>query len=138
MDSKDFTEYLTEFASVNIDAMNSQNTQDLQSTQNIAREEEKVKNDDSLEYADFEQFSVEEKQVDEAQIREEQETGKPLVPSVQVSRFDRACIKTYEISEKASESFKGVRKSLRRISNKYLSRFTVMRNKKFLKKGSWS
>lgn len=43
MDSKDFTEYLTEFASVNIDAMNSQNTQDLQSTQNIAREEEKVK-----------------------------------------------------------------------------------------------
>ena len=61
MDSKDFTEYLTEFASVDIDAMNSQNTQDSQSTQNIAHEEEKVKNDDSLEYADFEQFSVEEK-----------------------------------------------------------------------------
>lgn len=135
MDSKDFTEYLTEFASVNVDAMNSQNTQNSSGTQNIVREEENVKNDDSLEYADFEQFSVGEKQVDEAQIREEQETGKPLVPSVQVSSFDRACIKTYEISEKASESFKGVRKSLRRISNKYLSRFTVMRNKKFFEKG---
>ena len=112
MDSKDFTEYLTEFASVDINSMSSQGTQSSSTP-----EETKTENVDSLEYADFEQSSVEEKQVDEAQMQEEQETGKPLVPSVQVSNFDRACIKTYEITEKASESFKGVRKSLRRISN---------------------